>query len=303
MPELPEVETIVRGLNRKIIGRKIVNIWTDWPKYFRSKGESSFRRVVLNKKIKKVSRKGKNILLELDRDYLVLIHQKLSGHLLVGHWEKPLKIMNLPDKWRGQKWVPSFSKNLKLWNEKNRFIRLIFFLDNDRMLALSDLRRFAKVLSGSKEEIINLDDLASLGPDPIDNDFNFKKFKDLFLGKKGKIKQVILNQGFISGIGNIYADEALWSSKIHPLVDIHDLKEHQLRSLYLSIRRILKKAIKLKGTSIDDFRDVLGNKGRYGELLNAYQREKRPCKRCKTLIKRIKINNRSARFCPKCQKI
>lgn len=301
MPELPEVETTVQGLKKKIISRKIIDLWTDWPKYFRNKREKTFIDYVLGKRITNISRKGKNILIELDKGNLMLIHQKLSGHLLLGRWEKLGRAKDLPEKWQGQKWVPADPKSPEFWNEKNRFIRLIFFLDNGKMLALSDLRRFAKVLCGTKEEISNLPDLRDLGPDPLDAEFTFGKFKNLFEEKRGKIKQILLDQEFISGIGNIYADEVLWSSRIHPLTEVRNLENSQLKALYSSTRKILKRAVELRGTSIDDFRDVLGNKGKYGEALNAYQQEDKPCKRCETSIKRIKINNRSTRYCPKCQ--
>lgn len=292
MPELPEVETIVRGLNQKIKGRKIVGLWTDWSKYFRlPKGEKEIKKSVIGKKIIGVSRRAKNVLIHLSGNHLLLIHQKLSGHLMVGKWKR-----------QNKQWVPQLPTG-PLTDPMNRFIRLIFFLDNSQMLALSDLRRFAKVLCGSRETVFNLPDLKNLGPEPLDPKFTFDKFKDLFSGKRGCIKQVLMDQSFISGIGNIYADEILWFSKIHPLAKTEKLKSEDLRKIYQAMKFILKKAVKLRGTSIDDYRDVEGRRGSYDKVRYIYQREGEPCRRCKTEIRRIKLGGRSAHFCPKCQKL
>jgi formamidopyrimidine-DNA glycosylase len=302
MPELPEVETVVCGLRSRLYGRRIVDFWSDWPKYFRkSGGEKKFRKHVVGRKIVGMKRRGKNILIELSNSHLLLIHQKLSGHLLYGNWAKNKKLIQDSKNWDGQKWLPEPFKE-PLVDPMNRFIRLIFFLDNKKMLVLSDLRRFAKVLYGSKDEIMNLADLKDLGPEPLEKDFSFAKFKALFNKKQGWIKQVLMDQNFIVGIGNIYADEILYDTKIHPLSRIEKLKEKELRRLYNSTRKILEKAVKLKGTSVDDFRDPSGVKGRYGQILKVYQKEGGECPKGH-IIKRMKIGARSAHFCPKEQKL
>lgn len=292
MPELPEVETIVRGLSKKVIGRRIKDVWTDWPKYFRlQKGTAEFRRHIIGKKIIGVARRAKNILFHLSDNHLLLIHQKLSGHLLFGKWKLVKGV------WR------SSIKGPLLEDRNNQYIRLIFFLNNGKMIVLSDLRRFAKVLCGPRDVIFNMPDLKDLGPEPMAPGFTFKKFQELFHKKRGRIKQVLMDPNFISGIGNIYADEILWAAKIHPLRRVEKIKEPDLKVIYQNMREILEKAIKLKGTSIDDYRDVLGRRGRYDLVLSVYQRENEPCKRCGKKITRIKIGNRSAHFCPRCQKI
>ena len=299
MPELPEVETIVQGLNKKARGRKIIDLWHDWPKYFkRAGGEKSFRKHIIGKKILGFERRGKNVLIHLSDDHLLLVHQKMSGHLLVGHWRK--NNGKLGEKWTGQKWIPDPPKG-SLVDPMNRFIRLIFFLDKGQMLALSDLRRFAKILCGPRKEILDLPDLTNLGPEPLE--INYSGWKKLFENKTGKIKPILMDQSFITGIGNIYADEILWLAKIHPLTKIEKLKEKQIRTLYDSVRKILNKALKLRGSSIDDYRDAEGRIGTYHLTRYAYQREGEPCQRCHTLIKRIKIGGRSTHFCPKCQKL
>jgi len=292
MPELPEVETIVTGLDKKIKNRKIVNVWTDWPKYFKlPKSESEFKKIVIGKKILNVERRAKNILINLADGNLLLIHQKISGHLLVGKWRL------FKGKWESE--IPGPLST----DRNNQYLRLIFFLDNGLMLALSDLRRFAKVLAGPKEVILNLPDLKKLGPEPLAKDFTFKKFEQLFKNKKGYLKKILMDQNFISGIGNIYADEILLFAKIHPLTRAENLKTKHLKAIYKAMRFILKKAIRLKGASVDDYRDVEGKRGFYDKVRYVYQRENEPCWRCKTKIKRLKLNGRSAHFCPQCQKL
>ncbi|MEK7464365.1 MAG: bifunctional DNA-formamidopyrimidine glycosylase/DNA-(apurinic or apyrimidinic site) lyase [Patescibacteria group bacterium] len=301
MPELPEVETISKGLDKKLKNKKITRIWTDWPKYFKlHKNEKDFSRQIIGKKILKVSRRGKNILFYLSEKHILLIHLKMTGHLLIGEW-KQNRSEKLGEKWQGQKWVPTKDGG-PLTDPFNRFIRLIFFLDNGKMLALSDVRRFAKVLCGVEEKILNLPDIKNLGPEPLDKRFTYKKFGELFKNKKGVIKSVLMDQGFISGIGNIYSDEILWLSKIHPSRRVEGLKEKELIAIYKYIKQNLKKAIRLRGTSFSDYRDSEGRRGKYSLFRRVYQREGEPCSRCGIEIKRIKIGARSAHFCPICQK-
>ncbi len=319
MPELPEVHTIATDLNRKVRGDVIRDIWTDWPKYFypvRSeasngvrpslkKAERDFKKAVRGRKIISVGRRGKNIIFRLSGRYAMLAHQKMTGHFLVGRWIQNTKY-KIPDTksgiWAGQKWVPDAPAKSPLWSDRNRFIRLIFFLKSGRMLALSDLRRFAKVVAGPEDIIFNLTELQALGPEPSAKNFAFKKFKDLITGKKTKIKPLLLDQSLLSGLGNIYADESLWFARLHPARSAAGLTGAELKRLYDAMRRVLREAIKLRGSSVDDFRDTAGREGRYQLVRRAYGREGGKCQRCGSTIKRIKIGQRSAHFCPRCQR-
>ncbi len=294
MPEGPEVQTIVNDLNKKIIGRRITGVWTDWPKMIKT-GVKTLERQIKGAKVEGVRRRGKNILIDLDKDRLLLIHQKMTGHLLVGKWEVK-KAANSKHR------VVSTVKG-PLQERVNDFIRLIFYLDNGQQLALSDLRRFAKVLFGKTKDIENLKELKNLGIDPMDPKAKFADFAAAAARRTRSIKQVLMDQTVISGVGNIYADDILWFTRIHPLRRASDLTEKELKSIWLAAKKILKHAIKLRGTSTADFRDTSGKKGRYGNVVLAYRRTGEPCKRCKTPIKRIKIGGRSAHFCPKCQKL
>jgi len=331
MPELPEVETIVRDLCKKIIGRKIKSVWFDAPKMISiifadkrgkvrgttrktDKFQQTFEKAVRGFKITEIKRRGKNILIHLQnadkcrlktqinadigenqrqnqhKSTILLIHQKMTGHLLYGKWLV-----------KNKKPVSSLKGALR--ERVNDYIHLIFYLDNGWQLALSDLRKFAKVVFGPKNEIENLEELKKLGPEPLEKAFDFKKFKQILKNKKGKIKQVLMDQSVISGIGNIYSDEILWLAKIHPFRPASQLKDSELKKIFHFIKEVLKKAVKLCGTSISDFRDPEGKSGHYAEHRYVYRREGEKCQRCRSIIKRLKMGGRSAHFCPKCQKL
>lgn len=288
MPELPEVETTAKDLQTKVLSRTFVDVWTDTKKIIKKpKDFEEFRKQLKGKKIQKIWRRGKNIIFGLSKDYSLLIHQKLTGHLLVGYWV-------LDDGY----WKP---KEKGLLEEKvNTYIHLLFTLDNRKMLALSDLRKFAKVELWRTEDLKK--ELSFLGPEPLEKSFTFNKFKKILKNKKGKIKQLLMKQELIAGIGNIYSDEILWKTRIHPFKDVSKLTEKQLKNIYKAIKEILKKAIKLKGTSISDYRNTEGGKGSFGKIIKVYQKKGQKCIRCGTIIQRKKIAGRSTHFCPKCQK-
>ncbi|MBI2591744.1 MAG: DNA-formamidopyrimidine glycosylase [Candidatus Brennerbacteria bacterium] len=299
MPELPEVQTVVSDLNKKIIGKKITGIWFDAPKIIKKSAPKNFSALIKGAVIKEVKRRGKNILIYLQKSQrlnvkgqklLLLIHQKMTGHLLIGKWKienkkiRPLKPAALKEK-------------------VNDYIHFIFKLDDGRMLGLSDLRKFAKVLCGSVEEIKALPELLKIGPEPLAADFNFGQFQKIISKEKRKIKQVLLDQEVIAGIGNIYSDDILWQARIHPFKPADKLSGYELKNIYKAMKMILNKAVNLRGTSISDFRDTAGKAGGYGNIRLVYRRENEPCKRCQAPIKRVKIGGRSARFCSFCQKL
>jgi formamidopyrimidine-DNA glycosylase len=280
MPELPEVETAIRVLNKKVLNKTFIDVWSDWYKI--SKKE------LVGKKILKVWRRAKNIIFELSDNYSLLVHQKMTGHLLVGKWKQENK-----------KWIPE--KPGPLNDPYNRFIHLIFFLDNKEMLALSDARKFAKVELWKTGELKK--EFEKLGPEPLEESFTFEKFENILQNKKSKVKQVIMDQSVISGVGNIYASEALWKAKIHPKKSVAKLSEKELKSLYQAIKKVLEVSIKLGGESFSDYRKPDGTKGDFDTERKVYKREGEPCKRCKTKIKRIKFGGRSSFYCPYCQKL
>jgi len=292
MPELPEVETTVRYLrsNRasKILGARFLGVWTDFSKMIKKPGSfKEFKEKIKGKDIKKIWRRGKNIIFELSGNYFLLIHQKLTGHLLVGTWNLELGT-----------WKPKTPGYLK--EKVNSYIHLMFSLNNGEMLALSDLRKFAKVELLTKEELKK--ELASLGLEPLGKSFTFEKFKEVLKNKKGKIKQVLMDQKIIAGIGNIYSDEILFRAGVSPLKSITELSETRLKKIYSAILKILPLAINLKGESFADYRLPSGKRGGADRIIKVYRREGKKCLRCGAIIQKIKVGGRSAHYCPKCQR-
>jgi len=283
MPELPEVHTIVTDLKKFIPGLKITDVWTDVSKF------KKIKKGVVGEKIINVERRGKNILIGLANSKTIIVHQKMTGHLMYGKWEMKNK------KWQSVLLGPMRD------DPENRFIHLLFFLGSGRQLALCDMRKFAKVIVLPTEKIP--EEFEKMGPEPFDKKFNFKKFSEIMGSKGGKIKSVLMDQNVIAGIGNIYSDEILWLSGVHPLSKTSGIKEVELKKIYQSIRPILNKAIKARGSSYIDYRDAQGKKGRYQEMRNAYGLKGQKCKkRDGGIIEKIKVGGRSAHFCPIHQK-
>ncbi len=295
MPELPEVQTTASILDRKIKGLKILDVWTDYDSSFyagkddvkNKKYFPVFRKSVINRKVISVSRRAKNVLINLSGDKTILVHMKMTGHLLYGKYL-----------FKNKKWLPPISGPLA--DPYNRFIHLVFSLSDGKDLVLSDTRKFAKVFVFDTDKMNDLPDLKKLGPEPLSNNFTYKAFKErLYKKPKGKIKTVLMDQELIAGIGNIYSDEALWMAEIHPLTLVGKINEEKLKKLYHSIIAVLKKSIKVGGDSMSDYRNPLGEEGGYHRIQQVYGREGEKCsmKGCTGIIKKIKVGGRSASFC------
>ena len=283
MPELPEVETTVVDLSKSVVGKRIVDLWTDTPKRLSVLTKDG---AVFNEKINGVRRKGKNIILDLSGGIKILIHQKIAGHILFGKWS-----------FEKGRWVPERGP---LDEKVNSYIHFMLTLNNGKMIALSDPRKFAKI------EIWDGDDLDrkmrnEIGPDPME--IGLAEFRER-IGKKGSIiKTVLMDQSVISGIGNIYSDEILWSARLSPYRRPKEISSREMGKLFKSTRKILTKAIELKGDSMSDYRLIDGTKGGYQEEHKVYGRDGFPCPRKDGgIIERRKLGGRSLRFCPVCQK-
>ncbi len=286
MPELPEVQTTVNGLKNKALNRAFLDVWTDTEKII---GEpvSSFRKKIKGKKIIDIKRAGKNIVFLLSEDYSLLVHQKLTGHLLYGRWKDS-----------GGNWVFADKKSPIFSDPMNRFIHIVFFLDNGEQIALSDLRKFAKVRLKKTKEIEK--ELSGIAKDPLS--MTFREFKEAINGRKRKIKTILMEQNVISGVGNIYSDEALFRAGVSPLRQADSLTEEEMKKLFVSVKDVLKKGIALGGESISDYRNINGEKGKFDKERMVYRRNGKKCPICGNPIKRVVINGRSAHFCPVCQK-
>lgn len=300
MPELPEVETVVRDLRRKIVGAKIVGAWTDWPKAIKDPLAQSkkivskravlhFKKEVVGKKVVAVERRGKNILLYLTQGHVLLVHQKMTGHLLVGRWEVG-----------PQGAVGVFPKAI-VEDTYNHRVHLILYFEDGRQLGLSDTRKFAKVLFGPAATIESLPELTQLGPDAFASAITSAEFYAILAAQRRPIKQVLMDPHVVAGIGNIYADDILWRARVHPATKAALLQRAEIARIFKAMRSVLRKAVALRGTSTSDFRDTDGLEGGYTEHRLVYQRTGEPCARCKAPIQRIVVAGRSAHFCPKCQ--
>jgi len=293
MPELPEVETIKKDLEKNVIGRKITDVKFLWNGILRGVSESEFKGKVIGKEIANVERRAKNLNIKLDgKDLNLLFHMKMTGHLIL-----------TDDSWQvdtNGKWIVQNHAESPLVDPLNQYIRAIFYLDGDKILAFSDLRKFAYIKLLTDDELKKVFD--EYGPEPFSPEFTKEYLSNIFAPKNIAIKKVLMDQKLVAGIGNIYADEILWEAKVHPLKKAKDLNQEEVSDIYIAILKILKKAVEMRGTSTSDFRDTEGKKGKYGDVRNVYRRTGEPCPRDGTPIERISVGDRGTHFCPTCQK-
>lgn len=301
MPELPEVTTTVTGLNTVLQKLSITDVWTDYfvntlstrtdtiknKKYF-----ESFKKEIVGEKFVLAERRGKNVLIHISHNKTILIHMKMTGHLLYGTY--------FFDE-TGTKWK-SYEKLLS--DPFNQFVHLIFTLSNGKHLAFSDMRKFAKVFMFHTDNRGTVTDLAGLGPEPLDN-MSLETFSTQLKTKiKGKIKTVLMDQTVVAGIGNIYSDEILWESSVNPERTISTLTPAEIKKMWSATTKILTSGIDLGGDSMSDYRNIYGERGGFQNSHKAYRRSKEPCLRrgCPGVIVRKVIGGRSAHFCPVHQK-
>lgn len=303
MPELPEVQTIVSDLNKILPGLYVRDFWCDVKNMLKQpRSSDEFKNEITGKKILKIFRRGKNILIETSGGLIILVHQKMTGHLLFGKYRTvnpKSKVQNSKLK-NNIEWEAAEKGPLKN-DPYNRFIHMVLTLSNGKHLVLSDVRKFAKVMLITKNDLENISDLKNLGYEPLEKDFTLKEFQEILEkgGKKRKIKQFLMEQKNIAGIGNIYADEILWTAGVSPLRNIGDLNKEEIERVFYAIKEVLKIAIKAKGDSISDYRRPSGEKGGYQNIQNAYRQTGKPCKKNDGgIIKRVKLGQRSAHFCP-----
>jgi len=287
MPELPEVQTIIDDLNRKIKGDTIVGFWSDWKKTVRVPIEK-FEKEIKGKKILSASRIGKNIFINLSGGKTVYIHLKMTGHLLVKS-----KIQNPKSKTGGEDY---FSEKV------NQYIHHIFYLKSGRTLEFSDLRKFGKIILADTDEIGEVKEIKSLGADAMSKEFTLEKLEKILDKKSTKIKLLLMDQSKLAGIGNIYASEILFEAGILPTRPAGKVSREERKKLYRAIKKTLEKGIKLRGTSDSDYRDTAGAPGRFQEVLKVYRRAGKKCSKCGTIVQRIKLGQRGTFFCPVCQK-
>ena len=286
MPELPEVEIVKRSLFKKINKAKIVNVKIN-NKNLRYKIPHMFSQQLINEKILKISRRSKYLIFHF-KNKLLLVHLGMSGKFLIVR-SKDNKMFKT-----------SFYYDLNILTKHNH---IYFVLNNGLVLIYNDVRRFGffKLFENTKlKEIIYL---KKLGPEPFSALFCIKYVQTFIKNRKKNVKNLLMDQTFVSGLGNIYVNEALFLSKIHPLRQCSNLGRKNIKNLIYNIRRLLKISIKQGGSSIKDFKNTYGKSGNFQQFFNVYRQENKNCSRisCKGKVKKISISNRSSFYCNSCQ--
>ena len=266
MPELPEVETIKRELEQALVGKKITGVIVNNPRVIREPKTENFVKGVSGSTIKNILRKAKLLILELSGGRYLTIHLKMTGQLV----------------------YPGDGKKS----------RISFKLSNGKLLDFNDQRLFAELRLVSDWKKLKF--IQGLGPEPFG--INAARFKEMLDNKKTKIKPLIMDQSFISGVGNLYAAEALFRARIDPGRPAASLTGKEKERLLKEINETLKEAIKYKGSSIDQYVQLSGRQGDYVKYHKVYGREGKPCLACGTPVKRIALGGRGTYFCPRCQK-
>ena len=287
MPELPEVETVRIGLQAFLPGKRVASVRHDWPKGFPN-SEADVNAFLLRASIKDVRRRAKVLLIDLDTDYTLVIHLKMTGQLVyrsaegnfgAGHPNESL-IGELPD----------------------RSTRVEFTFTDDSKLFFNDQRKFGWVRLLPTIEVEHLDFFQKVGPEPLATDFTADDFiARLTRRAKSGIKAVLLDQTVVAGIGNIYADESLWGARIHPETKVQDIPRRQLEELYEALRAVLRLSIEKGGSTDRNYVNAEGKRGSYLTFANVFRREGKPCARCGTTIIKTRVAGRGTHTCPHCQ--
>ncbi len=283
MPELPEVETVARDLRRHVVGATVVGARGDWPRTIASHPSvEAFAAEIAGRTIEAVGRRAKLVVVELSGGAALTIHLKMTGQLFV---------------------VPA-------GNPTDAHVHLALALADGRELRFRDIRKFGRVglwprdpTTGAVLEATGGADLfAGHGPEPLDSAFTLGAFRARLRVRRARLKPLLLDQGFLAGVGNIYADEALWRARLHPLRTVATLRPPDEARLYRDLRSILVEAIERRGSSIDDYTAPDGD-GTMQERLLVYQRTGEPCPRCGRPIRRIVVGARATHFCSWCQRL
>lgn len=272
MPELPEVETIARGLRELLPGRRIMNVSVPG-RHLTPEGDQTFRAKLENRIFLGVQRRGKVLILELDTGFRLAFHLRMAG-------------------WLGL--MPAGSKH-------GKHVHLLLTLDNQATLFFQDQRKFGTCKVFGPGELEKWSFYACLGPEPLEMPPEGLAVR--LAGKRGRIKALLLDQRLIAGIGNIYADESLFRAGIHPATPARMLKPSRIRRLFAAVRDVLAEAVAAGGSSIRDYRTAAGLAGTFQEAFQVYGRVSLPCPRCNGPISSMKVAGRTSSYCPRCQKL
>ena len=281
MPELPEVETIARELRPLVSDAAISDVWFDWPNQIKHPAPASFAAALVGRTIVGVERRAKWLVFELSESAVLAIQVKMTGQLTVVPASEP----------------------------RDRHVHATFTFSDGRQLRLRDTRKFARLGVFRRDEagrLLGADEAAELfarfGPEPLDPAFTASAMRARLARRKGRLKTLLMDQAFVAGVGNIYADEALWRARLHPLRSAAGLNADQARRLHRAVREVLAEAIERRGSSVDDYLPPQGP-GTMQRFLNVYGRQGKACPRCGRPVRRVVINARSTHFCSWCQRL
>ncbi len=273
MPELPEVETVRRDLERCVVGRAIVAVpWMD-PRLVKSREpEAWVRDRMAGERVTRIGRRGKFLVWGFQSGARLVLHLGMSGRIRTG--------------WDPAAAVPPHT-------------HLIVRLDDGTEVRLTDPRRFGRIVWCEPGVPLGL----RLGPEPLSPRFTARRLGEILAGRRAPVKALLLDQRVVAGIGNIYADEALFRARVHPTRAGGDLTPRDVGRLHRSLRAVLREAIQCRGTTFLTFEDTSGRRGEYGTHLRVYGQANRPCLRCATPVAAVRVAGRTSHFCPKCQAV
>ncbi|MEO8065407.1 MAG: bifunctional DNA-formamidopyrimidine glycosylase/DNA-(apurinic or apyrimidinic site) lyase [Candidatus Doudnabacteria bacterium] len=305
MPELPEVETVVRELRPKLKNKKIKDVRVLMPKMvamgpatlsnLRKPGEKvseEFTKALKGLKVRNVTRRAKLIIIDLSGKYAILVHLKMTGQLIFldkKHLSKQIKLLNI--------------ENYTPVRLPAKSTHVIFDFTDGSRLFYNDFRQFGYLKLVTDKELADVKELREFGPEPLDRKFTYKEFEKL-LGKRtnAPVKSWLMDPTVVAGIGNIYSDEILFFAKVLPSRKVKSLKDKERILVFKGIKKILTGAVNHYGSSVGDFVRPSGDWGTYGLLHKVYGRAGEKCKVCGTIIKSMKLGGRTGSYCPKCQK-
>lgn len=272
MPELPEVENVKNGLKELVLNKKIIEVNVLWPNIIKDPAVEEFKSKISGQTIETIERRGKFLLFVL-KDYVLISHLRMEGKFRVEIASTPL----------------------------TKHTHVIFKLNTGDELRYLDVRKFGRMSLVPKDNVSTHPSLNTLGPEPVTEDLSLNWIDHFLENKKRSIKSCLLDQKMVAGIGNIYADEILFASGIHPERSGESLNSGEIKKLHETIISIMEKAVKSGGTTIRTYSNAYGKEGNYQQNLKVYGKENKLCPNCQTPIKKAKVAQRGTHFCPTCQ--
>jgi formamidopyrimidine-DNA glycosylase len=308
MPELPEVETIRRQLEPELVGRRIERATVLDERLTRPERPRSVEKAVSGRRVEAVERRGKYLLIELDGGRTLAMHLRMTGNLLLrgtgdGVVADLMETEPAPDGSRSaEPRAPSRQPRIYEGSPELKYVRARFELEDGRELVFTDVRRFGQAVVLDQGDALESYFSERLGVEPLSGELTPERLLEVAAGRKAPLKSFLLTQSAVAGIGNIYADEALWRARLHPLSPAGSMKREHAEDLVEGITDALEFALEHRGSSIDDYRDARGERGSMQDEFLVHTREGEECMRRDGVIRRIVVSGRSTYFCPGCQR-